>query len=533
MKEPSNVPATRPAVRKSGGKWYLVTNQQNMLYMLAGGLVTGPSGFQGNHYADSLSFNPGWAPLFKDRVPTDALKQAVSERKHLRPCIASFDLRNFSGQLRLLARDGATRNATSPTEKKSTDVAILIRTPLPLSLMSSIIFSSEEDKRDFEIAAGDVANVDLSCHSVDVSQSLFTETATTTWPPVLMQKGLSWSSDGPGEEQGANGEILKDDDRPALGQAVGGVLAMLYHAANRSDFGVAVYRWATDIESDPNRQLIKSETILEELPHWIRYGRISDSADQPSKLYWGAVQALVADQQHEPSLGPLEVVLDYLGKELEQSSEERVRRQLERLIADMRGCVGLGNSTVRELFERHPRPLSRSLLLYCLRRDGVELLQFSHPLLGDPEYALASILFGVRDGWLKMPRELRTPGLSSYVTQHIAQVEHLRRAVTMTLSPVSRPIPWRETIVEATGGWEGMKAMALKLARENLWTECIQTRVSFPEGSDPERFERSGSQLVFPCEVSVAVEVNKGAFFERLRQRPAGDAKLLARLLKN
>ena len=40
--------------------WYLVTNHLNLLYMLAAGLVMGPSGFRGKHYVDSLGAIPGW-----------------------------------------------------------------------------------------------------------------------------------------------------------------------------------------------------------------------------------------------------------------------------------------------------------------------------------------------------------------------------------------------------------------------------------------------------------------------------------------
>lgn len=461
-------------------------------------------------------------------------KLCHAERKHLRPCVASFDLGKFTGPLRLLARDGGSRDAASPAEKKPDDVAVLIRAPLPLSLMSDISFGSEEDKRGFEAAAADVANVDLSCHLLSVREPLFTQTAKLAWPPAPIQKDLCLLGDGTFDgKQNANENVAEDDRPPAWGLATGGALAMLYHAANRSNFGVAVYRWATCTTSDADREWIKSETILDGLPHWLRYGRISDSADQPSKLFWGAVQALVAAQRQEHSLSPVEVVLEYLGRALQQSQEEKFRRQLERLIPDMRSCVGLGNGTISELFERHPKPLSRSLLLFCLRRDGADLLQFSHPLLGDPEYALASILFGVRDGWLKLPRELRAAGLSAYVTQHMAQVEHQQRAVTITLPPVSRPIPWREPFAESPGRWEGMTARALKLSRENQWNDCIQTRVTLPEGSYPERFERSGSQLLLPGEVSAVVEVNQAAFFERLRRWPGVDAKLIAKLLKS
>jgi hypothetical protein len=48
--------------RKKPQIWHLVTNNQNMLYLLAAGMVMGPAGFRGKHYEDPLSVYPGWIP---------------------------------------------------------------------------------------------------------------------------------------------------------------------------------------------------------------------------------------------------------------------------------------------------------------------------------------------------------------------------------------------------------------------------------------------------------------------------------------
>lgn len=58
--------------------WHLVTNHQNLLFMLAAGLVMEPSGFRGKHYVDSLGAVPGWVPLFRDAIPTRTFEEAIS-----------------------------------------------------------------------------------------------------------------------------------------------------------------------------------------------------------------------------------------------------------------------------------------------------------------------------------------------------------------------------------------------------------------------------------------------------------------------
>ncbi len=218
--------------RKPPLKWHLLTNHQNMLYMLAAGMVMGPAGFRGKYYSDPLSVYPGWIPLFRDKaeIPAEALSQATSERQHLLPCIASFDLRELSGSAQMLSRDGSTRNITLPgVRKRKDDIALLVRAPLPLNLLLSINFCSSEGQKAFESYASGVSNVDLSACQLRIAEALFSSSREIAWP-----------------EKSTQDSIFDDrNNSPALGQAHGGVLAMLYHAANRSDLGLAVFQLVT------------------------------------------------------------------------------------------------------------------------------------------------------------------------------------------------------------------------------------------------------------------------------------------------
>lgn len=415
--------------RKPKRIWHLVTNHQNMYYMLAAGMVMAPAGFRGKHYSDPLSDYPGWIPLFrdKDRIPSGALHQATSERKHLFPCIASFDLSDLSGPFRRLARDGHMPDvATPPARRKKDDLALLFRAPLPLNLLSGISFRSSEDKQTFESNARDVSNVDLSPHRTEVNESLFSTVMDVTWPPSQRQ-----------------GQLLEvDDDKPpALGQALGGVFTMLYHTANRGTLGLAAYRLATDAASDKDSDLVQRDPILAELPNWIDGGEISGQADTGARLFWGVIQSLVTAQVRERPQTPVDVALEYLDSQLDEPQEMEFRASLKRLIADMRSCLGLGGGTVTELLERHKGSLSRPLLLFCLREHCTDLLEFSHSLLSEAEYLLAGILFGVRDSWLQLPRELREPELSAFVAYRMADAEHRKLSDDFTLGEPRCPRP--------------------------------------------------------------------------------------------
>ena len=426
--------------RKSKRIWRLVTNHQNMYYMLAAGMVMGPAGFRGKHYSDPLSDYPGWIPLFrdKDRIPSGALYQATSERKHLLPCIASFDLSDLSGPFRRLAQDGRMPDvATPPARRKKDDLAVLFRAPLPLNLLSGISFRSSEDKQTFESNARDVSNVVLPPDLIKVDESLFLTDMDVTWPPSQRQGQLLW---------------VDDDQPPARGQALGGVFAMLYHAAKRSELGLAAYRLVNSAAHDKDSDLVTGDPILAELPNWLDGGEISGQADTRARLFWGVIQSLVTDQMKERPQTPVDVALEYLDSQVDQLQEMEFRACLERLIEDMRSCLGLGGGTVTELLEHHKGSLSRPLLLFCLREHCTDLLEFSHSLLSEAEYLLAGILFGVRDSWLQLPRELRDPELSAFVAYRMADAEHRKLSDGFTVGEPRCPRPPVARQVEAAIG---------------------------------------------------------------------------------
>ena len=499
--------------------WHLVTNQQNMLYMLAAGMVMGPAGFRDKYYADSLSLYPGWVLLFRDKakIPAAALEHATRERKHLLPCIASFDLSDLSGPARILSRDRQTRDVASPAaRKRKDDMALLVRAPLPVTLLSGINFRSAADKQAFERAANEVSNIDLFSYSVLVSEALFDTEADVELPTAQPQ-----------------GQLLehKEDTFPAFGQALGGALAMLYHLANRSDLGVAAFRLATGEGDKEDKNLTQSEPILASLPDWMRGDKISGHTDIRARLFWGVVQSLITEKLQDRPKTAMDVALAYLEGQSTSVQKTELAPRLERLLTDMRGCLGLGSGTITELLKRHDEALSRSLILFCLRERCLELLEFSHPLLSDAEYIVAGILFGARDGWLQIPTELRAPDVSAYIAYQMAAAERRGDFNLKTAPP--RLLPLREFFASAGDKWnDQQKNAASALAGECNWDDCIQTCVTLAKGNLPESFERKGLQVMLPGKVKVAEQIDRNKFLHHLQQWPKVDHKIETEIRK-
>lgn len=522
-------------------RWYLVTNHLNLLYMLAAGLVMGPSGFRGKHYVDSLGAIPGWVPFFRDAVPVKTLEEAVSERRHLRPCIVSFDLSGISGPVQVLSREGKIRDAGFPNIRLGKEgIGILVRAPLPLTFVSRIYFQSDEDQQMFEAAAKDVSNVDLKPYRFAIEESLFCNAADSAWPPIQTAKGRqNKSTNESGAQsnlqfdstQGAQRDVAPQiEHQPISAQSFGGVLSMLYHCANRSELGVNVFKLITGSANITNSASVE-DPILAELPNWLSGDGVSEHSSTPARLYWGTINALVAAQEGNHSSQPVDVALEYLAAQAEQLEDDKSKSRLDRLISDMRSLLGLGGGTITELFERHKGSLSRPLLLFCLREHCKDLLEFSHPLLSNAEHLLAGILFGVRDGWLRLPCEMRNQALSAYAMYRMACFAHQKQGSELILPETPSPQPLRALFPCDAESWrESQINAAVEITKVSKWRDCIDTVIASTDGSPLTEPKQENGSFIFFGETTSTTKVRHDVFLKHLGEWPPIDAKLESKI---
>lgn len=525
--------------RSPSQTWYLVTNHLNLLYMMAAGLVMEPSGFRGKHYVDSLGAIPGWIPLFRNDIPAKALDQAVSERKHLRPCVVSFDLSGVSTPVQVLSREGKVRDANFPNVRLGKEgIGILVRAPLPLTLFSNIYFQSDEDQQIFETAAKDVSNVDLKPYRFKVEKSLFRNGADVAWPPTHTGNSLRQNirQKKSGSQQGMLPGMEKESpqvsdlpiDHPRISeQALGGLLAMLYHCANRSEFGVKVFQLITATAQAADTVSIQ-DPVLAELPNWLNGGGVSAHSNTPTRLFWGSVNALA---QEENSLAqPVDMILAYLDAQLAQLTDETNKPRLERLIADMRGVLGLGGGTITDLFERNKGSLSRPLLLFCLREHCKDLLEFSHPLLSDAEYLLSGILFGIRDGWLRLPCEMRNQALSAYIMSRMTHVAHQKQGDVFSGPKMPSPQPLRALFPAGEESWHPIQTnVAIEIAKASKWQDCTETIIASADGSPLDAPKQESGKFIFFGETTSTIKIKHEVFLKHLGEWPPIDMELEAK----
>jgi hypothetical protein len=467
-----------------GPRWLLPTNHFNLMYWLAAGLIL-PEGAMTKYYDDCLKVVPGWIPLFRDSIPLSTV-DGVNAGLGI-PVLLDIDLKQVSGHVYVLASSGTITEHQFPEAIPDDVAAILLPAPLPANLIRRVVLNSKTDKDRYLLRREELSNVPMGGFPIDIGE--FPYSMNQGWPPV----------------QAVPQRLLAQGDRVLR---EGAVIALVYALGNLSDAAVAASRTAFDEQSES--LFIEGSHFRNTVDQVLGAGVKRETAEVRSRLFWGVVDRIVAPpvidgRQSEPNYA----VIDYL--EQQGKGDQSTGRFLIDLVTDLRNSLGLAGSTARELFEKHPGPLSHALLLFFLRKHSDELLGFDTPgvHLTDADKLAAAVLFGIRDGWLHLPRDVReVPGLYDAIVHRMAASAHrgIEGGIDLGISP-RRSLPLRELLTPVDGKLSSkQQEAALLLARACKWDDAIETRIRLGKGNYQLDVTPSGLQLVLPGEVK-AVEI--------------------------
>ena len=504
----------------------MVTNHLNLMYMLAAGLIMPPSGFGGKYYQDTLGCYRGWIPLFPGLPLAGALEYSTSEESHLRPCIARVRTDLVSGRAWAF-RGERVEEIDFPAQSGGNDQLLMLPAPLPTHWIEEVLFPSGADKRAFEADVQRFGDVSLGNCKCRVDKKSFDRARHSgRWPP---------SDDGP--ERNAS---------LAESQAAGGIAAMLFHVGNKGANAIRACQLAFDPAQQDGQTI--GIPIIEPLVAWrskgtvspeSTLGALSEGRDSVAKsqrqIFWGVVEHLVAWNRSRGAETAEDVIVRHLGR-ISDNLPDRLRKKFQELANALSSFATFGSLSLTEMLERYPTPFSRSMTLCFRHKTCASLLDYEHDLLQEDDWVLAAILCGARDGWERLPRELREApmGLEAAVTHRMAAMAHQLAKTGLDLGePAPRPQPLRELFVPA-GTWRARERdAALYLARKSRWN-CIETSIRLGVGAYDLRVERSGVRLVLEGEPkAVETHANTASFLDSLaRARIASglDAEIRRRL---
>jgi hypothetical protein len=507
-------PPPTPASKPPRLVWHLATNQLNLMYLLATGLVTGPRGLGRKYHRDALSLCPGWLPLFAESIPGAVLDLAASEGGHLRRVVAALDLARLKGQVHALGSDRELRTLAFPEGLTGEEQVLLVPAPLPATWIQTILFASKEDAAATLDEAADYRNVPLDAYKRQVRPKLFNRMLNVAWPP---KSGALPERDAPTQDVAA----------------IGGALGLHFALGNRDDSLVEAGRllWGPPTDGAGEAQPeAPADPLLAALIRWASLAGPMDGQDIQGGLLLDVLQGVVdararwndPPQTDGQTVNPRQAVLDVLELQRQRLPKDKWQAALERLASDLQGILGLGGDTVSELLNRHTKPFSRGLILFFLREDCEDLVELRQPLLTGMDYVIAAALFGARSGWMGLPAEVRAqPRLREAVTHRMAALAQRHQQSGVDLGPAPERVrPLRELLGPRGNPWgKTQQAGALTLARGMGWSQVMQTRISLGKGDYRLQVDGRGVHILLDGEVkAVSTEIDRDGFFARLAE---------------
>ena len=485
---------------KTQNIWYYPTNQMNLGYSLARGLITDPVGYGDKYYSDLLQDTPGWLPLFSSLDP-GRLKRVTQDAPYLVPVVLEMELGLLQGSAWALNNLGEWEAVQLPEVSSETHTLLLLPLPLPITLFRKVYFPDANAKKDcldrWQSQYGNIPIPDKRWFGT--RKTLFQRKAAADIfnEPKVGVDGLP-------------GRATVDLDHA---DTLGALRALLFHYAHRWQSACEFYEWLFLNEDAFEPQ----DRVLRQARSWCDNPTSAEVADDEVGLFWFLVNRL-----QESRANATDTVLRAL-EEKQVRMPEKFQQRLEELIETLRGLRGLGGQTLDELFDANPKPFSRALILFFVRDSSRQLLDLDQPRLEPADVLYALILFAARDGWLALDRDLRHGArfiseTNNFMARMLQQPEHKLEWE----SPKPPLLPLYRRLAPAKDGREEKKAAQLRLdlARKMKW-DCIHTSIQLPPGSYPMNVSRAGIEIRFTGEPRyVVVGVDNDSFFKQLEQMP-------------
>jgi len=502
--------------RKGGCKpWRFVTNQSNLLYSFAAGMVMSPGGYGHKYYIDNLQVLPGWIPLFRGRIPEGALSKPIEEGHGRIVCAAVVSLAGMFGRAYGMGNDGVIGELKLEQGIPEDLEVLFVRAPFPVGRIEKVEFRNKEEKAAYLANEKNYGNLVSGGISLGINATLLKRGNAREWPP----EGSS--------------SLTGDEVSVGISQAYGGICAVLGHLSNRSDYALRAVKIGFDPDSSS-----ENDRLLSMLAAWCRTGDAAKLEDNAIRVLFELAERIAMAKTNDADA--LDVLVDFLEAPGDDSMDDEARKRLQALAKDVRGLASFGDSTISEIFGKHTKYFSRAVMLFALREHCSDLLEFRRQvrdskLFSEKDEVAAAVLFGAREGWLGLSAELKNVRrLANVISHRMAALAHRMAdsGVEFGEAP-GRPKFLRERFVSngVPFGKIEMRA-AVEVARKRKW-DCLQTVVTLGKGDYRMKIDGRGMHIEFNGDAkSVETVVDADRFLEQLAME-ADDPSLVKEAMKH
>ncbi len=416
-------------------RWFIPTNTENLKMIIAQGLISNPDGFK-KYYSDILELVQGYIPIFKNEIGQEILTYVVNETDDLTPAIIEIDLKKILSVVKKVAENKLVDMDLNDINSKD---ILFIQAPLPLSVISTLIFKSRTDKKNFIDDSKLYSNVvlaDLKLSSTVTEQKLFKQN-TFSVGLVSYFKDIETV------------ETNKVDYNKVY--AYGGLLLNLFYFAKNGNRSNALYQLFSNLDKESEKQDIDVYD----------YFKAFDSSDTniKRKMDYGLINISIESKDFK------EEIFDFL---LSDIWDERSAKRTKELANKLKQFESNMDKTVSEQFKEAKTALEKTLLMLFLREDSDSLMDYMIDVFTEEDYLNFAMMFGVRDKFIKIPKELREfSGLQNFVSLKMAEYAHS----SIDSNIKFKALPKSLTLIDMLN----KNSLKKKLLKELKIEHCVQT----------------------------------------------------------
>jgi hypothetical protein len=486
-------------------KWFFSTNTQNLNNFIAQGLITEPCGMQ-KYYRDILEDYLGWVPLFRKKLPKDVLEKGRSENQRLSLCVLECSLDNISGSVKALRNNSGMGaeyevieyNLGDSSVEQSSDIdieVILIPGAIPLTCIKFIYFENKEEKLLYESNAKTFSNLvftDLKGKfKANYSKLINNMNDTTNISDELLNT----------IERQSNSQF-QNKNNYSKAYAIGGALINSFYFTKNGSLSNSVFKYLVGVDHIEQELTVDLQQVINYLKN------ISAPSNRLlDKMYTGILDTISCSRDIKDNI--LEFLNTFIVEdtpEFQEKSQQRAK-QLSKTLTDFELNP---NKSASEFFNTAKSTVEKALFMLFLRESTDDFLEFNLDCFTEEDYLLYSILFGIRDGFINAPKDIKeSTGIQLYLSEFMANYYHKSISSNISFTNIKNQPP---LTLQDMFNKQSFKAWFAKHHK----IDAVKYTFKLPKGEHQFNITSTGIEFTLDSEPKYSTVINEDIFSDAI-----------------